>query len=556
MILSNFILKKNPPTNSMNQMTLLTRYGVVLLAVCLGQTAFAQSLQEGLKMISYEKLPEALTIFENLAKSTPNDPDVLFQLGNTYLMTGDLTKAKETYAKIITANPKSLLGNIGAAKIAMNDGNHAEAQKVLEGAVKTSKGKDINILRYVGEAYLVGKKPNADAAIAVLSKAVALGKKDALVNQTLGDAYLAKNDGGKTLTNYEYAAEYNTKDPVAHFKIAEAYLRARNNTEALKAYEKSKAIDPNFPPVYRELGDFFYELNRYEEAEQNYAKYLQIGNPDIDDRTKHVNTLFLSKKYPETIATVNELIKVDNSKNYLTRLLAYSYYETKDSAKALETLETYFKKTEPQKQIAMDYQYYGKTLAKFQRLDDAATAYKKAIAIADTSKNVKEEDKLALIGELAYMYYDKDKYPEAVSYYRMKLARTATPNATDYYDLGKSAYYGKMYASADSAFAKLSELKPNLPTGHLWQAKTAKKIEGTSNKGKAAPFYEKFVSIATADPAITTKYKKDILDALSYLTEFAYNKGDKTTAKTWAQKAVGLDPTHKYCSDILKSIGQ
>ena len=53
----------------MNQMKMFAQYGVVLLAVCLGQTAFAQSLQEGLKMMSYEKLPQAVTIFENLAKS-------------------------------------------------------------------------------------------------------------------------------------------------------------------------------------------------------------------------------------------------------------------------------------------------------------------------------------------------------------------------------------------------------------------------------------------------------------------------------------------------------
>ena len=124
----------------MNQMKMFAQYGVVLLAVCLGQTAFAQSLQEGLKMMSYEKLPQAVTIFENLAKSTPTDADVLFQLGNAYLATNEITKAKEAYAKIILANPKSLLGNIGAAKIAMMEEKGAEAAKILEAAVKTSKG--------------------------------------------------------------------------------------------------------------------------------------------------------------------------------------------------------------------------------------------------------------------------------------------------------------------------------------------------------------------------------------------------------------------------------
>lgn len=541
----------------MNRTNLFARLGVVC-ALCLfmGQTAVAQSLQEGLKMMSYEKYPQAVAALEAASKSTPADVDVLYQLGNAYLLSGEANKAKETYAKIILSNPKSLLGNIGAAKIAMTEGNTADASKLLEGALKSSKGKDVNILRYIGEAYLVGKKPNADAAITALTKAVALGKKDALVNLTLGDAYLAKNEGGKTLTNYEYAAEYNPKDPVAPFKIAEAYLRARNNVEALKAFEKSKANDPNFPPVFRELGDFFYELNRYEEAAEHYGKYIQIGNATIDDQTQYVNALFLSKKYPETIAKVNEITKIDSSKNYLNRLLAYSYYETGDSAQALSLMEKFLETAEPKKQIAMDYQYYGKILAKHQKLDQAAAAYQKAIAIADTAKSVKEEQKLDIIGELAYMYYDKDKFPEAIKYYRLKIAHTGTPNANDYYNLGKSAYYGKIYATADSAFAKLSELKPNLPLGHLWQAKTAKKVEGSSNNGKAAPYYEKFVALATAEPASTTKYKKEILEGFSYLTELAYTKGDTANARAWAQKAVGLDPTHKYTSDILKVIGQ
>ena len=52
----------------------------------------------------------------------------------------------------------------------------------------------------------------------------------------------------------------------------------------------------------------------------------------------------------------------------------------------------------------------GLLYANTDRPKEAETAYKKAIAIADTAKTVKEEQKLELIGELAYMYYDKDKY--------------------------------------------------------------------------------------------------------------------------------------------------
>ncbi|MBK8471825.1 MAG: tetratricopeptide repeat protein [Sphingobacteriales bacterium] len=165
----------------MNRTNLFARLGVVCaLCLLMGQTAVAQSLQEGLKMMSYEKYPQAVAALEAANKSMPADVDVLYQLGNAYLLSGEANKAKETYAKIILSNPKSLLGNIGAAKIAMAEGNTADASKLLEGALKSSKGKDVNILRYIGEAYLVGKKPNADAAITALTKAVALGQKRCL----------------------------------------------------------------------------------------------------------------------------------------------------------------------------------------------------------------------------------------------------------------------------------------------------------------------------------------------------------------------------------------
>lgn len=528
---------------------------IVTAFISLQQAAFAQTLQDGVKLLNNEKYKAAVSFFENYAKTNATDLDALFYLGNVYCKVGRYDEALATYQKITVANPKSQLGNLGAAKVATYKENAAEAKRLIDAALKATKTKDLRTITEAGAAYIVGKKPNATEAVAILTKGIALGKKDAALYETLGDAYLVLNDGGKSVTNYEYAAEYDKTNPVLHYKIGNVYYRALNNNKVVEHYNKAKELDPKFAPVYREAGDFYLELNDYTKARDNYAKYIELGETSIEDQMLYANTLFLSEDYTGTINKVNEIVKIDSSKNYLLRLLGYCYYETGDSVKALDFMEKFLTKTDRKKIVYSDYTYYAKSLAKNNKIDQAISAYQIAISIADTAKDFKTEKKLSIYNDVGDLCYEKDRYEDAVKFYKLRIEKSEAPDVNAYYDLARAYYWGKNYAEADKVFAKIIELRPDLVLGYAWQVKTQKKLE-IKGSGAAKPYCEKLIQVITTQPDNMSKYQKELVDAYSYLADYYVARNDFANARANAQKGLAIDNANKYLNEVLKSAGQ
>lgn len=526
-----------------------------VLAFC-QYPSFAQTVQDGLKLMSNEKYKGAVTALEAAAQANATDANAWYQLGNAYLAVGKTNEASSAYQKAIGANPKSYVAMAGAGKVLMAQGQTDAAKKAFDNVIKLSKSKDPAASQAVAEGYMTGEKANADAAIATIEKTIAAGKKNPSLLLTLGDAYLLKNDGGKAVTNYEYAADADKTSAVPHYKIGNVYRRARNLEEVAKAYKKAKEIDANFAPVYRVAGDFYYDLNDYAKAKDNYAKYLELGEPNITDQMQYANALFLAEDYKGTIEKVNQIVQIDSTKNYLLRLLGYCYYETGDSIKGLDFMDKFLKKTDPKKLIYSDYVYHAKLLAKNNKFDEALVSYNTAYAMADTTKDLKEEKKLDILSTAAKLCYDKDKYTDAIRLYKTRIAKQATPSSTDYYDLGKAQYFNKEYTAADSTFIKLIELKPTAPTGYLWRARTHKKIDPQMSTGSAKPHFEKLIEVATVDTKTADKYKKELIDAYTYLVQYYNQKQDLSNTRSNVQKLLALDPSNKYGNEVVKTVGQ
>ena len=70
------------------------------------------------------------------------------------------------------------------------------------------------------------------------------------------------------------------------------------------------------------------------------------------------------KIMPVPLKYIEEVLKVDNSRNYLNRLAGYSAYEKKpqDLEKAKTYMETFFKNAKDENIITRDYAYYGRIL--------------------------------------------------------------------------------------------------------------------------------------------------------------------------------------------------
>jgi tetratricopeptide (TPR) repeat protein len=265
------------------------------------------------------------------------------------------------------------------------------------------------------------------------------------------------------------------------------------------------------------------------------------GDNSIDTKIKYSSILFYNKQYDKTIALVNEIMKTEASKDYMIRLLGYSYYEQGDSLAALNMMNKYFEKAPKDKIIFSDYQYLGKIYTKFGQDSLAFLNYEKAIATDST--------RTELYNDLATMYYSKGKYLKAAEWYGKKLVKMDRPGLQNYFDVAFAYFKGEDYNSALREFGKISEKWPDRLEGHVYQGRSAAYLDPDGTNALAKPYYEKVIEKGEVDPV---KYKDYLTEAYKYMFYASMNLKDKVAAKSYIDKVLKLNPNDEEAVQLLK----
>ena len=88
------------------------------------------------------------------------------------------------------------------------------------------------------------------------------------------------------------AVEINPEDVTAHGNLGNMYFNEERYEDAIEAYQKVIQINPEETAAYNNLGNAYSERERYEEAIETYEKAIQIN--------------------PEQVAAYNNLINAYN----------------------------------------------------------------------------------------------------------------------------------------------------------------------------------------------------------------------------------------------------
>jgi len=201
--------------------------------------------------------PKAIAAYENLARVSPDNPDVQFALGSIYESSGDFDKAREFYRKLLKANPKDITTLLAIGRVEIYSGNSQASLDPLNRA---------------------------------LSLAISVGNQEqkAMILHVLGYAYSTLNKPDDALQNYKQALEIRQslglKKGVADGlnMIASTYDGLGKSDLALKNYNDALKI-------YREIGDqqdtgavlgnlaqYFDERGKYDDALKLFKEALQI----------------------------------------------------------------------------------------------------------------------------------------------------------------------------------------------------------------------------------------------------------------------------------------
>jgi tetratricopeptide (TPR) repeat protein len=520
---------------------------------------FGQDLSTALKYASSEQYEEAEKVFQDLLAADPNNGDIYYYFGETLLkdylsdtfsnsMDEFASKAEELFQKGIQQAPANVLNQVGMGAVTLlrtsdttkADTYFSKAEAVLPIKKKSFTPEFAIIATKLAAAQLYGKVNRYEKAIAYLNRAAVINPTDPNIFITMGDVYIKQNDASKALFNYNKALSLEPSSPLPKIKIGNIYMRVPNLTAARPYFEEAKEIDSTFAPVYRSLGELYTLAGRHDLAKQNYQRYLQLSDNNTPAKVRYGNSLFRSKDYAGALEVIEEVLQVDNSRNYLNRLAAYSSFEKRppDLEKALTYVEKFLDNAKPENIIPRDYAYYGRILYRLAKGD--SVMLDKAFAQLRKAYEMDPSDK-TLLAEMELDYYYSQRYKDAVEMHVLK-SEDEQKEVNELMLIGKAYYQMEALQEADSVFTLITKAQPDNIQAYLWIARTYSKMDPSSEEGLAEP---KFASMISKIGQDTVKYKQELSEAFSYMANYYYQKKEYNTAREWAGKIYGLDPNNK-----------
>ncbi|WP_162053618.1 tetratricopeptide repeat protein [Pontibacter pamirensis] len=542
-------------------MTRNWKYIALMAAAFPATAAVAQTGDAGRRAVDLERYEEAKSIYKAQLGNKNSADNAYFALGDIYLKTENTDSAAYYFNRGIANNKRSYINHVGLGKLALEQGNRAKAEQAFDDALSGRGKKDPYVLAMVGDAYV--NAPNATEAdinkgIDYLKQALERDRDNALANVILGDAYLQLKKGGEAMSSYDRAIQLDENYATAYLRRGQLYTSSRNYNEAEEAFKKAIAIDPNFAPAYSDLGELYYFAGQYDQALSTFQKYVDMAEDTPETRAKYASFLFLTKNYDKALQEAEQVLQTQPDNTVMNRLRAYSYMELGQPEKALQAIEEYMQKVDQSKLIAEDYEYYGRILNKNKQSEKAIVNLEKALQMNNAN--------VELYAELANAYANNNQYDKAIEVYERKRTNVEPSNA-DYYYMGniymmageeKAAANDRTAANqffqqADSTYGKVTETNPTYAYGHLWRARAQASQDPETEEGLARPHYEEFIKIAGEDK---DKYKRDLIEANSYLGYYYYLKGERDNAMKYWQEVKVLDPANPQAEAALNEIGK
>lgn len=533
-----------------------------LLAFLLG-LSWSQSLSEAETALQRENYDRVIAITSQILSAKPKELYAYYLQGMAYLGKAQqseeddparsslIQKAQDAFQMAQAKNPKYPYAYLGLAEVERLRKNPDKARENLAKAEEYGAAEVKVLIEAARIHTALGGKASIDKATFLLSKAKSKDPQNAAIRRALGDLWSSQGVLELAIQNYQEAVQIEPQNPENHFRLGLAYAKAKALRDAGEALKKALELDPSYAPAYRELGEVYFAAQKYQQAKEYYQKYVTIRS-ELPARVRYATFLYLSKDYKAAIQEI-EAVHKDTFSITLQRLLGYSLFEDQQYESAIKALDLYFQKQKPEKVIAKDYLYYAKALDKAGRDADAVTYYQKAI---EKDPGLAAE----VYPEMANALNSLGRYKEAAD--ALQKAIEKNPSLQNYFALGKIYYkLGQTekdttyFHKAIQAFSYVVEKKPDLVPAYTELGRCAANLDPESTEGRAKPYYEKVIELASQDP---NRYKNDLIEAYAYLGYYYYLQAENSRSKEAYQKSYEaykklreLDPQNAQAAQAL-----
>ncbi len=498
---------------------------MMLTVLFLIQSAMAQSVQEGVKLLQYVyKNNSAKAALQKAYDANPKDPQAIYWLGIAYvaknrevLSKDGVAQARALYSKALQDGVNDPLIWVGQGTMDILDGNNVNAAKQkFEQAITTTtetKGKNkgkpsANILNAIGFANSLGSSTLGDPAYGVekLKQAATIDLNNPDIYFNMGVCYLKMGgeNGGEAVKAFQEADLRDTKSGRAKWRTGKIY-QSQNNKESLELFFNGAIqAEPAFPAPYIEL--FNYYANRDVAKAKGYLDdFLKYADKDPLNDFFYAEYLFRAGKYSESLAKSKEIEASAGlaAVPRLSLLYAYNYDRLGDSVAARDNVVKFFNaKLDIQ---SPDYDLAVKLLSKFPGNETQTVGYLEQAIGNDTSR----ANKINYMNQAADIYGKAKMYKEQL-FWMTKLIefKGGVMGEVDYYRLTSAALNAKDIPQTIELAKKYMAAYPDKPQPYSFYKKASIASDPDTTTGKGVEYLQYVDSVYAA--INKEKYKKDI----------------------------------------------
>jgi tetratricopeptide (TPR) repeat protein len=361
----------------------------------------------GQTLMSEEKFPEALIVYQKLAEAVPDDADIYLRIAQIYREMHQLDHAEENLLKARQYAPGNLEVMYNEAMLYQAQGRDEDAIRVLSDAVAGVKSESAVL-------------PSRRRSLAILY-------------QELGQLYKDRqNYQAAIFTFSELGHLGDEEDRRARLLIMDAYRSAKDLPKALQAGKEALAKYPNDPAIRSSQALLLGENAQTDEGVKMLRAQLTKSDADRDTYLSIAQVYERGKRYKEAeeAARAAEVLPGRPRDNEMVWFILGAIYERQ---KFFDKAEEEFKKSlavNPKNGSVLNY--YGYMLGDLgQRLDEAADLVQRAL---------KEEPyNGAYLDSMGWIYYHQNKLIEAEATLHRALER-------DSHDPTIHSHLGDVYA--------------------------------------------------------------------------------------------------------------
>lgn len=381
----------------------------------------------GQTLITEEKYPEALVVYQKLADLMPDDADVYLHLAQVYRELHQLDKAEESLLKARQYAPSSLEVMYNEAMLYRAQGRYDDAIRVLTEAITGVKGESTVM-------------PSRRRSLAIL-------------DQELGELYKDTQDYRAAVYTFEELGHLgDEEDRRARLLIMDTYRSSRDLPKALETGREALAKYPNDTAIRSSLALLLGENEQTDEAVKMLRAELTGTEADRDTYLNIAQVYERGRRFKdaEQAARSAEAVPGGARENEMVWFLLGAIYERQ---KFFDRAEDEFKKA-----LAVDpkngpvLNYYGYMLGDLgQRLDEASNLVQRAL----------KEDPFngAYLDSMGWIYYKQNKLSEAESMLHQAVIR-------DSHDPTIHSHLGDVYAKLGRTDLAAAEWEKSLSEWH------------------------------------------------------------------------------------------